>query len=122
MKVFRDLQSFVDSGKEAIVFYGVLEADTSEEYTVLNAITGMWQDAEIIPRNVRITDAFTITTIGGRKDFVVPFIKEINVGKLTLWRIQVWGATEAGWASDYVVNYANQHYGPIYRIKEMGGK
>jgi hypothetical protein len=120
MNVFRDLQKLVASGQEAMVFYGVAEADTPEEYIVLNGITQMWQDADILPRNVRISEGFTITTTGGRKDFVVPLIKEINVGKLALWRIQVWGGTDAGWASDYVVNYASQHYGPIYRVKEMG--
>lgn len=119
MKVFRDLQKLVASGKEAIVFYGVSEADTPEEYIVLNGITQMWQEAEILPHNVRITEGFTITTTGGRKDFVIPFIEEINAGKLALWRIQVWGATDAGWASDYIVNYANQHYGSIQRIKEI---
>ena len=120
MKTFRDIQSLVDSGEEALIFYGVAEADTSEEYVVLRGINEMWHDAGILPANVNITKAFTVRTTAGRKDFVVPLIPELQIAKLALWRIQIWGASEAGWASDYIVNYADQHMPSIYRVKEMG--
>jgi hypothetical protein len=118
MKTFRDIQNFVNSGGEALIFYGIAEADTTEEYVVFRGINEMWHDAGILPADVNITKAFTVRTTKGRKDFVVPLIPEIAVGKLALWRIQIWGGSEAGWASDYVVNYAHEHTPSIYRVKE----
>ncbi len=118
MKTFRDIQNLVSSGREALIFYGVAQADTELEHEVFSALNKMWHEAGILPANVNITEAFTVRTKYERKDFVVPLIPEINTGKLVLWRLQVWGGSEAGWASDYIVNYAREHYPMPYRVKE----
>lgn len=118
MKTFWDIQSLVDSGKDAIIFYGLAEADTKDEHVIFTGINEMWHNAGILPEDVTVTEAFTVKTKDGRKDFVIPLIPQINVGKLALWRLQVWGGSEAGWASDYVVNYRQHHMPLPYRIKE----
>lgn len=118
MKTFRDIQNLVSSGGEAIVFYGLAEAGTNEEHVIFDGLNEMWHKAKILPEEVNVTFAFTVQNKHGRKDFVVPLIAQMNVSRLALWRIQVWGGSDAGWASDYIVNYAHEHYPFPYRVKE----
>ena len=55
------------------------------------------------------SDAYVLTTSGGRTDLALIFNNDKNalsVGKLAMWRLQF---GDASWVSDYVVNYASQH-------------
>lgn len=55
------------------------------------------------------SDAYVLTTSGGRTDLALVFNTSSNalsVGKLAMWRLQF---GDASWISDYLVNYAKQH-------------
>ncbi len=54
------------------------------------------------------TEQYLLTTTGGRHDLalVVDFSK-VNLSKMAIWRLSV---GDCSWISDYVVNYANQHF------------
>jgi hypothetical protein len=50
----------------------------------------------------------TFVTSGGRIDLVMEFPKDIDVGRLAIWRLNF---GDCGWWSDYIVNYEHQHTG-----------
>lgn len=65
--------------------------------------------AEVGDPDELFTDAFKLTTSGGRIDLALIFNNEskgLNIGKLAIWRLNFGSAS---WISDYLVNYAAQH-------------
>lgn len=74
----------------------------------INGVLDILFEKEIIESKDDFGEPVCLTTSGGRIDLVFPFAEnnKINIGKLAMWRLQF---GDASWASDYIVNYEDQH-------------
>lgn len=53
-----------------------------------------------------LTEAKAVVTTGGRIDLYLGLPKEVDWGRLAMWRLSF---GDCSWLSDYVQNYASQH-------------
>jgi hypothetical protein len=93
-------------GEEGIVCLGA--GGDPQEW--IDGISGIWNDEGIGQGTAEdfISDAFLLTTSGGRTDLVLVFKEDakLSMGKLAMWRLRF---GDCSWISDYLVNYAKQH-------------
>lgn len=104
------LSQEVAKGNEALVFLNVIEIGTENEKTILPFINEMLIDAGCIEGE--FTMHHTIRR-DYQNDFIVFFDQpnvKVNIGKLSLWRINAGQAFDAKWASDYLVNQMPEVY------------
>ena len=107
---------------EDTTFEHLKDLSTYTEYLVLLGCEGKLEDwvkgvaknlrnEKVAPKGFKIEKALKVTTTGGRVDLVLVFdFNQVDVGKLTMWRLRF---GDCSWLSDYVVNYASHHgYAP----------
>lgn len=73
----------------------------------IDGVSKLLKDEGIADSEFQFTEAFKLTTTGGRVDLLLLFDwAHVWQGKLTIWRIKF---GDCSWLSDYKVNYAEQH-------------
>lgn len=95
---FYDVWNLLGENTEALVFLGCGGPLTEWTKGISEQLDG------IVPT---VLEWYKIKTTGGRIDLVMLLPKkDVDIGKLAIWRIKF---GDCSWWSDYVTNYCNQH-------------
>lgn len=74
----------------------------------IDGVKSLLKEGGVASPEFEVTEAHKVTTTSGRTDLLLLFDwSTVNVGKLAIWRI---GFGDCSWLSDYVNNYADQHF------------